>query len=128
MDIAINTVIQFLAANNACRGAAQWAASQSTLHDVWHNCRRPEWLIWLAQALDIDITDAVEACTDLVPERYRAEVEALRAKQTEHADVVAIEHASRISGVRVRSALTTTIREAITWETVNDAFNTHAAS
>ncbi len=42
----------FCAATKACREGREWAMTQPTMADVWDNCQRPDWLLWILDAID----------------------------------------------------------------------------
>ena len=39
---------------NACSGAIRWVATQKNYKEAWQNCNRGDWMLWLAQRLNID--------------------------------------------------------------------------
>jgi hypothetical protein len=46
------TPAEFCAATNACETGAEFAKKFKTMSDVWRNCDRVDWLIWMLDALD----------------------------------------------------------------------------
>ncbi len=46
------TPADFCAATKACREDREWAMTQPTMADVWDNCQRPDWLLWILDAID----------------------------------------------------------------------------
>lgn len=44
----------FLKTNQTCDSFLKWAESQSNLYELWNNCRRGDWLLWLAEDLQVD--------------------------------------------------------------------------
>lgn len=40
--------------NQACEDGLIWAKTQSDLYDLWNNCHRGDWLLWLANKLKVD--------------------------------------------------------------------------
>ncbi len=44
----------FLKTNQACESVLEWAEKQSDLYDLWNNCHRGDWLLWLAKKLKVD--------------------------------------------------------------------------
>ena len=46
------TPAQFCAATDACKEGRDWAIAQTTMADVWDNCPRAEWLVWIAQKIN----------------------------------------------------------------------------
>ena len=43
---------EFCAATEACPEGRDWALTQPTMSDVWDNCPRIDWLLWIADKLD----------------------------------------------------------------------------
>jgi len=43
----MNEVQQFCKTHEACREGAEWASQYQTLADVWANCQRGDWMIWM---------------------------------------------------------------------------------
>ena len=56
---------------NACPDAIEWAKTQKSFKVAWENCERGDWMLWLAQKLDVD-------------DRKLTLAKALCAKQVEH--------------------------------------------
>jgi len=50
----MKTIHELLTELNACEDARQWA-SDKTLETIISDCHRGDWLLWLAQKVDIDI-------------------------------------------------------------------------
>ena len=46
------TPAEFCAATNACSDGRDWALTQPTMADVWDNCPRADWLLWIADKLE----------------------------------------------------------------------------
>jgi hypothetical protein len=46
------TPAQFCAATDACAEGRDWAITQPTMADVWDQCPRGDWLLWLAQRVN----------------------------------------------------------------------------
>lgn len=44
----------FLKTNKACESGLKWAEKQSDLYELWNNCHRGDWLLWLAKKLKVD--------------------------------------------------------------------------
>lgn len=44
----------FLKTNRACESGLEWAETQSDLYELWNNCHRGDWLLWLANKLKVD--------------------------------------------------------------------------
>lgn len=44
----------FLKINQACEDGLVWAKTQSDLYNLWNNCHRGDWLLWLANKLKVD--------------------------------------------------------------------------
>jgi len=42
----------FCAATKACDEGRDWALTQPTMIDVWDNCPRVDWLLWIVDKLD----------------------------------------------------------------------------
>ena len=42
----------FCAATKACAKGRDWAVTQPTMSDVWDNCPRSEWLLWILDAIN----------------------------------------------------------------------------
>ncbi len=42
----------FCRATKACEEGAQFAANYSTMAEVWANCPRVDWLVWMLNAID----------------------------------------------------------------------------
>ncbi len=42
---------EFCAETNACEEGSDWALSQPTMADVWDNCPRVDWLLWIADKM-----------------------------------------------------------------------------
>ena len=42
----------FCSATKACDEGRDWALTQPTMIDVWENCPRSEWLLWISDAID----------------------------------------------------------------------------
>ena len=47
----------FCAATKACAEGRDWAVTQPTMVDVWDNCPRSEWLLWIVDAIDQRLDD-----------------------------------------------------------------------
>ena len=43
---------QFCDATKACENGRKFALTQKTMADVWSNCSRPDWLLWILNAID----------------------------------------------------------------------------
>ncbi len=39
--------IKYLKKLSACRGAVEWAEQFNTIQEVWDNCERGDWMLWL---------------------------------------------------------------------------------
>jgi hypothetical protein len=46
------TPAQFCEATDACKEVRDWAITQPTIADVWDNCPRGDWLVWIARRLN----------------------------------------------------------------------------
>lgn len=44
----------FLKNNRACEPGMEWAETQSNLYELWNNCHRGDWMLWLANSLKVD--------------------------------------------------------------------------
>ncbi len=44
----------FLKTNRACEPGLKWAETQSDLYELWNNCHRGDWMLWLADRLQVD--------------------------------------------------------------------------
>lgn len=44
----------FLKKHQACEPGLEWAKTQSDLYELWNNCHRGDWLLWLANELNVD--------------------------------------------------------------------------
>ena len=42
----------FCAATKACAEGREWAVTQPTMAEVWNNCPRADWLLWMLDKLD----------------------------------------------------------------------------
>ena len=42
---------EFCDATNACKEGRDWALTQPTMADVWDNCPRADWLVWISDKL-----------------------------------------------------------------------------
>lgn len=42
---------EFCAETNACEEGRDWALTQPTMADVWDNCPRVDWLLWIADKM-----------------------------------------------------------------------------
>ncbi len=42
---------EFCAATEACPAGRDWALTQPTMSDVWDNCPRVDWLLWIADKM-----------------------------------------------------------------------------
>ncbi len=51
-NLLIMSPADFCAATKACREGRNWALTQPTIADVWENCQRPDWLLWILDAID----------------------------------------------------------------------------
>jgi len=47
----------FCAATKACDEGRDWALTQPTMIDVWENCPRSEWLLWISDAINQRLDD-----------------------------------------------------------------------
>ena len=47
----------FCAATKACVEGRDWAVTQPTMVEVWDNCPRSEWLLWIVDAIDQRLDD-----------------------------------------------------------------------
>ena len=43
---------QFCDATGACKYGRKFALTQRTMADVWDHCQRPDWLLWILDAID----------------------------------------------------------------------------
>ena len=43
---------QFCDATKACEEGRKFALTQQTMADVWAHCSRPDWLLWILNAID----------------------------------------------------------------------------
>jgi hypothetical protein len=50
-DLLTMTPTQFCDAIDACSDGREYALTQPTMADVWDNCLRPDWLLWIAEKL-----------------------------------------------------------------------------
>ena len=74
---------------NACNNALEWAGNRKTSKAAWLSCPRADWLLWLAEEIEIDINliilaacDVAESVLHFVPEdedRPRKAIETTRA-------------------------------------------------
>ena len=44
---------EFLRCHDACKGAIEWVW-RKTPREVWRTCPRGDWLLWLAEELEVD--------------------------------------------------------------------------
>jgi len=51
------TPAEFCAATNACIEGRDFALKHATMSEVWDNCPRPDWLMWIAQKIELQIDD-----------------------------------------------------------------------
>lgn len=51
MSLLNLTPSEFCASTNACEDGRDWAITQPTMADVWDNCPRPDWLLWITDKL-----------------------------------------------------------------------------
>ena len=49
--LLLMTPKQFCDATNACKDGRKWALTQPTMADVWDNCPRADWLVWISDKL-----------------------------------------------------------------------------
>ena len=42
----------FCTRTKACAEGRDWALTQPTMVEVWDNCQRPDWLLWILDAID----------------------------------------------------------------------------
>lgn len=49
--LLLMTPKQFCDATNACKDGRKWALAQPTMADVWDNCPRADWLVWISDKL-----------------------------------------------------------------------------
>jgi hypothetical protein len=92
---------------DACSGRIEYVADQSA-YDAWHNCKRGDWMLWIAEEQNIDFRVLVKAsieCFKLVEHLLvdRTCINALRAAKRysegicEHHDLIcACSNASRV--------------------------------
>lgn len=52
MSLLKLTPAEFCEATKACEDGRKWALTQPTMADVWDNCPRINWLLWIADKLD----------------------------------------------------------------------------
>lgn len=57
MNLLTLTPAEFCAATYACKKGRDFALKYATMLEVWDNCPRVEWLIWIAQKLKLQIDD-----------------------------------------------------------------------
>jgi hypothetical protein len=57
MNLLNLTPAEFCAATQACREGREFATQHATMADVWDNCPRPDWLLWVAEELGQHIDD-----------------------------------------------------------------------
>ncbi|MFZ1786723.1 MAG: hypothetical protein WAT92_00365 [Saprospiraceae bacterium] len=48
------TIHSFLGQKRACGDAREWAKQYATISEIVKNCHRGDWLLWLAQKIEID--------------------------------------------------------------------------
>jgi len=51
-DLLTMSPADFCSATKACDEGRDWALTQPTMIDVWENCPRSEWLLWILDAID----------------------------------------------------------------------------
>ena len=51
MNLLNLTPAEFCSATNACDDGREWALTQPTMADVWDNCPRSDWLLWIADKI-----------------------------------------------------------------------------
>ncbi len=63
--------VEHLQQLGACREGIEWAATQPDIASVWANCRRADWMLWLAAKCHVDrrilVTVACEIARDVLP-------------------------------------------------------------
>lgn len=51
-DLLTMSPADFCSATKACDEGRNWALTQPTMVEVWDNCQRPDWLLWILDAID----------------------------------------------------------------------------
>jgi hypothetical protein len=51
-DLLKLTPAEFCAATKACAEAREFALRHATMGEVWDNCPRPDWLLWVCRKVD----------------------------------------------------------------------------
>lgn len=51
MSLLNLTPAAFCDATKACSVGRDWALTQPTMADLWDNCPRPDWLLWIADTI-----------------------------------------------------------------------------
>ena len=51
MNLLNLTPAEFCSATSACADGREWALTQPTMADVWDNCPRSDWLLWIADKI-----------------------------------------------------------------------------
>lgn len=52
MNLLTATPAKFCSATNACEEGRRFALGYPTMAEVWDNCPRPDWLLWVARKID----------------------------------------------------------------------------
>lgn len=51
----MNEVIEFLDKHNACQAGRDFASQYNTLAEVWENCPRSDWLLWMLRRANVRV-------------------------------------------------------------------------
>ena len=54
------TPAEFCAATDACQEGRAFAEKYATMSEVWENCPRADWMIWILNAIDAPANDKAE--------------------------------------------------------------------
>ena len=67
------TDLKILENMNPCADGLAWGKTQNSLHDVYENCERGDWMIWLlSRSKKLTKTQAVEIAIVCAKHMYRA--------------------------------------------------------
>lgn len=108
------TFRDYLCEQHACSAAIEWSGDRSA-YDTWHDCPRVDWMLWLADHLDVRrellvlcATGCARSVLHLVPEddnRSRCAIETTEAWCYGRARLVEVRAASAVAASAVAASV-----------------------
>jgi hypothetical protein len=60
----MNEVEQFCERHGACQKGREWATQYQTLAEVWGNCQRADWMLWILERLSDELNQTAIAVAE----------------------------------------------------------------